>query len=372
MQRLIVPLLVFFMSAFVTAQSLDDGLSKLAKQISSGMTESNKKKIAVVEFSDLDGKITEFGKYLSEELITRLFLTKKFHVVERQLLNKILEEHKLNLTGIIDESTAKKIGNILGVDAICTGTITDLVDYVKVNARLIDTETGSIFSVASTRIKKDEVVEKLMGMVSVLPKRNDVAGPRGSINVAGNLVVNGDFSRELKYGWTKEVYWDKNNPSEAGINYAEIKNNELHIHHEGLSRIRVYQEIDIISTKLTLFIKAELRTRGYADTRAIIAIYYKDGAKYLGKNDIIVSTERISINSNPKYRNLYWKPTKNESTGMKEFFIDIEEELSKYLIGIPKEKVNRIRIQFECIGKQSWGSNSVADIWVKKVELKYK
>lgn len=142
---------------------LDTKLAELVRQITISLTEENKTKIAVIEFSNLDGKVTEFGKFLSEELITKLFITKKFEVVERQLLVKILEEHKLNLTGIIDPVSAKELGKILGVDAVASGTITDLGTSVKLNARLIATETGKIFAVASVEMLKDEKIRKLMG-----------------------------------------------------------------------------------------------------------------------------------------------------------------------------------------------------------------
>jgi TolB-like protein len=50
------------------------------------MSENNKKKIAVVEFSDLQGNIVDIGRYLSEELITSLFQTHRFTVIERHCL----------------------------------------------------------------------------------------------------------------------------------------------------------------------------------------------------------------------------------------------------------------------------------------------
>jgi TolB-like protein len=190
-QKLFVSVLLLFFQFFAHSQNLDDGIEKLSAEITIGMTESNKKKIAVVEFSDLDGKITELGKYLSEELITKLFMSKKFDVVERQLLNKILEEHKLNLSGLIDETTAKQLGKILGVDAICTGTITDLVNSIKINARTISTETGSIFSVASVQINKDDKVNKLMGKVSYVSSKK-IGGDNKTIS--GKLIYYEDFS----------------------------------------------------------------------------------------------------------------------------------------------------------------------------------
>ncbi|MCK4359214.1 MAG: hypothetical protein KAW92_10835 [Candidatus Cloacimonetes bacterium] len=150
--------------------NLDNSLSDLTTQITNSITEDGKTKIAVIEFSDLEGNVTQFGKYLAEELITRLFRTKKFEVVERQLLNKIISEQKLSITGMIDENSAKELGRILGVDAIVSGTITDLGTSLKVNARIISTETGKVFGVAGTKIVKDETVEKLMGIISTVQK----------------------------------------------------------------------------------------------------------------------------------------------------------------------------------------------------------
>jgi len=180
---------LFTITNLVYSQSLEEGLSSLSAQISSGMTESNKQKIAVIEFSDLNGIVTELGKYLSEELITKLFLTKKFQVIERQLLNKVLSEHKLNATGLIDETTAKELGNILGVEAIVSGTITDLGESVKINARLISTETGQIFSVASEAIIKDNTIKRLMGIYI-----SGEFNTRKKSTVSGDVFFKEDFS----------------------------------------------------------------------------------------------------------------------------------------------------------------------------------
>lgn len=144
--------------------NIDENIDELAQQVSQGMTAKGKTKIAVIEFTDLQGNITNFGKYLAEELITRLFETGKFRVIERNLLNKVIEEQKLTLTQLIDPSSVQKLGRILGVDAIVSGTITDLGEKLKVNARIIGTETGDVFAVASTGISKDETVMNLMRM----------------------------------------------------------------------------------------------------------------------------------------------------------------------------------------------------------------
>lgn len=152
-----------FAQSKTNAKSLNEGLNILSGQISNDLSENQKRRIAVVEFVDLKGKVTELGSYLSETLITKLVQTKKLRVVERQLLNKIITEQKLSLTGIIDPSTAQKLGRLLGVDAICSGSVSDLTKTLEINARLISVETGEVFSAASVEVIKDEAVCNLMG-----------------------------------------------------------------------------------------------------------------------------------------------------------------------------------------------------------------
>jgi hypothetical protein len=86
-------------------------------------------------------------------------------VVERAQLDKLLGEQKLKQTGAIDPATAKEVGRIAGVDAIITGSVTDLQSMVGINARLIDTATGEIFAEAQVKITKDDDVKKIMTVV---------------------------------------------------------------------------------------------------------------------------------------------------------------------------------------------------------------
>ncbi|OEU85015.1 MAG: hypothetical protein BA865_05845 [Desulfobacterales bacterium S5133MH4] len=53
--------------------------------------------IAVADFTDLDGKISTLGIFISEELLTRLHDTQRVKVVERRPLNSVLDEHQLDL-----------------------------------------------------------------------------------------------------------------------------------------------------------------------------------------------------------------------------------------------------------------------------------
>ena len=46
------------------------------------------------------------------------------------------------MTGLIDEKSAAKAGNLLGADIIVIGSVSELGNYYNLNVRLIEIETG--------------------------------------------------------------------------------------------------------------------------------------------------------------------------------------------------------------------------------------
>ena len=152
-----------FLTVTASAQKvIGDAAKELADQISTAATKQGKHKIAVLPFRELDGRTTVLGTYLAEELVTDLFSTGTLDIVERSMLDKVMSELKFSQSGAIDPESAQHVGKIVGVEAIVTGSITDLQSYVGVNCRLINTETGRIFGAAQTKIVKDADLQKIL------------------------------------------------------------------------------------------------------------------------------------------------------------------------------------------------------------------
>lgn len=173
MKRLVLATLILSSLSIHAQKNLDEGVTELATQITTRATKQEKQRIAVLPFHELDGQPTVLGTYLAEELVTKLFQLGNFKIVERQLLDKVMAELRIQRSGAIDPATAKEIGRIAAVDAIVTGSITELGTYVAVNCRLIETTTGEVFGAAQTKITKDEDVSKIM---------NSVVAPSGAIS----------------------------------------------------------------------------------------------------------------------------------------------------------------------------------------------
>jgi curli biogenesis system outer membrane secretion channel CsgG len=156
-------LILGFSASLFAATNFRSSIDDIVKQIVNSMESEQKKRVAIMDFRNIDHSVSKLGMYLSETLITKLFQTHKFKVIERSQLGQALQEIGLAQTGVVDRETAQEVGKVLGVDSLVIGTVTDLVDSIDINARLISTETGEVFAVASSEIQKDAVVAVLMG-----------------------------------------------------------------------------------------------------------------------------------------------------------------------------------------------------------------
>ncbi|MBD3234152.1 MAG: hypothetical protein GF315_10565 [candidate division Zixibacteria bacterium] len=103
--------------------------------------------IAVMKFS-YSGEGRDLSDDVLNEMITNLYsLGGRFNIIEREKMQKIMEEQMRSQTGVIDEETAVEAGRILGVDAVLIGNISRSGDNsVKIWARLINTQTGQLIT----------------------------------------------------------------------------------------------------------------------------------------------------------------------------------------------------------------------------------
>jgi curli biogenesis system outer membrane secretion channel CsgG len=84
-----------------------------------------KKRVAVFNFEDQAGYGHRIGNGLSDMLITALVETKKFVVIERSELDQILTEQGLGMSGAVTPQSAAKVGQLLGVELMITGSVSE-------------------------------------------------------------------------------------------------------------------------------------------------------------------------------------------------------------------------------------------------------
>lgn len=112
--------------------------------------------VAVAGFSYSDGHASSDGSVVAERLTTELIKQGNLKVVERREIEKVLGELKMQISGTMDQDSARRLGRLLGADLLVVGTLTELPGKVlEVNARLASVETGEAVSAASGRVEKD-------------------------------------------------------------------------------------------------------------------------------------------------------------------------------------------------------------------------
>lgn len=139
-----------------SAAFASDPYKDMALDLSDGADKLSNRKVAVLPFSYTDGRQSEGSTIVSERLITRIIQMGRLSVVERNLLDKVMSELKLQVSGAINPDSAKELGKILGVEAIVTGTLIEKRNgKVEVNARMIKTETADAIVATSAVLEKD-------------------------------------------------------------------------------------------------------------------------------------------------------------------------------------------------------------------------
>jgi len=118
--------LKIFIFAFVTASFAFVGCNPSVQLTVKRPAEVNLKdykKIAIGDITNASGSVDQHSKDLADKLTSKLFESNNFEVLDRQNLNKILQEQKLGQSGVVDETTAAELGKVIGSAVMVFGRI---------------------------------------------------------------------------------------------------------------------------------------------------------------------------------------------------------------------------------------------------------
>lgn len=127
-----------------------------------------KKRIAVSRFEDRTGSgYRSLGEGMADMLITALVKTKKFIVLERQEVERLLHEQQFGQSFMVTPESAPKIGQMLGAELFVIGSVSEFgqkesnvgggfsvfgaglktkTSRAAVDIRLVNTSTGEIIA----------------------------------------------------------------------------------------------------------------------------------------------------------------------------------------------------------------------------------
>jgi TolB-like protein len=182
----------------------------------------SRKRVAVVDFTDEKGKVTDLGKFIADELSAALRNSAQgFEALDRAQLKSIAGQNDLTVGTPYDQNSVKQLGEAARVGAIVTGTITAFRTSVRVTINVVSTYIPKVVGSSSVDIaRKGRIAELLSG-----------AAPAG-INLSGAWQCDDGgvyYIRQLgnKIWWFGENH--PNSPSWSNVAYGEIYGSEIRL-----------------------------------------------------------------------------------------------------------------------------------------------
>ncbi|MDQ1278220.1 MAG: hypothetical protein QG555_1262 [Thermodesulfobacteriota bacterium] len=137
----------------------DDTLQKLFEQAVSQLIDYSSIQIApgttasLIPFSPERPATTSNAEYFTAQMSFSLGKNKVFRIVGRKDMQKILDELKLQGTGIVDDKSAAA-GKLMGTSMIITGKIYLSQDNYEIFLKLLRVETGEVLAVNKLKIDR--------------------------------------------------------------------------------------------------------------------------------------------------------------------------------------------------------------------------
>jgi hypothetical protein len=131
-------------------------LSALGQNDPNAASAVNSITMAIMDFESKAPGNPDLGSQISDILTARLSICDQYQLVERKKLNDLLEEHQLNLTGMVDSEQTVKIGKMLGARIMIFGKAFPVDRELYIVAKITGTETSVVKGVmAKGKLEND-------------------------------------------------------------------------------------------------------------------------------------------------------------------------------------------------------------------------
>jgi TolB-like protein len=92
-------------------------------------------------------------------LISELSANPAARVVEREEIQRLMDEQNLGASGRVDAQTAARIGKLVGARYVVLGSFIDFYGDFRVDVRLVNVETSEIVKTESEKMQRDHLFD---------------------------------------------------------------------------------------------------------------------------------------------------------------------------------------------------------------------
>jgi TolB-like protein len=191
--------LIFFSFTFETFSAQEESIADAVKKFAENRKPT---RVAVLDFAG-SGEKNRYGAFIADTIISELSKY-KLTLLERKRLELLLKEHELTQSGVVDSEKAMKLGMLLPVDVVASGSYTEFESKLVINGRFIHVGTGEILYAftASMAIEQSKAAVVTEGKAdcekekAIIKKAMSDLGSEGAVNNAVETAVSIPFNNE--------------------------------------------------------------------------------------------------------------------------------------------------------------------------------
>ncbi len=168
--------------------------------------------LAVLPFGKLAGEVSANGQNAQEYFSQGLFDLQRFRLVERQNLDRVLEEQQLSGTQLVDKDRAVQLGKIVGADATAFAELTERSDGIELRVRIVDNESTDILfedSAFSTAESQQDIEFEMLSLADKITRAFPLVGAEVIEADGLELVVEMNTPTDLREGTRMILYQEQ-------------------------------------------------------------------------------------------------------------------------------------------------------------------
>lgn len=146
-------------------------------------------KVAVVDF-DGGTYYKDYASTVTGIIISELSSDKKVELIERNQLKKVLDEHGLMMSGVVNPEQAVELGKFIAINKLITGTLGPLGNQFIITVRMIDIETAKV----------DLALTETVPNAQALPSGSKVVAEKLLNAIKNGGIISESAREKLKYG----------------------------------------------------------------------------------------------------------------------------------------------------------------------------
>ncbi|HEY9840215.1 MAG TPA: CsgG/HfaB family protein, partial [Candidatus Obscuribacterales bacterium] len=144
----------------------------------------------------------------AESLTMGLIKVEALQLVERSQLQNLLKEQAFSQSAYVDESTAPRLGQMLGANVVVLGSFQKVGDQLQANVRFVDVETGKIDGKRAAQVQgqfnaifdlQKQLATELISQLNIQARPAELAELEKTVKATDSPEANRLYLEGLKY-----------------------------------------------------------------------------------------------------------------------------------------------------------------------------